>query len=943
MKKAGNGFIKTLPYLCLVGVIALGLMTIVGTGGGGGNGSTTDVSGFSSDPMDVVPTTQVNESTPEKFSATIEIPGIAGNPIVVDGDTYYKITVSGAGFTGEVGKPEIPFILMYLLIPEDKETGVSLDPEVSVTPSGMVTIKDVSVYPAQPPMADRPVNEVLDMPSPEFEKDDAAYSQTGPYPEKTVETEVMRVGPMSVLVVRIYPVKFMPADEVLQFYRNIDVDIDFNPDEKEAKTFHHITEIDEEGIIRSPFKPSLLGLVLNSDTAEETVVTWIPPEAMGAPQPHFDDPLYQILIVSNPDFMGAAYMLAEHKCELDWRVKVTGTDEIEYQYGDLTSQSLREYVRSEWRGNGDFCYMTDGDEPDVANNEDMKYARIYKKTKAGSVNLALRMLFYDEPDVYKIVVYFDTDGDGSADLQLVSDQPYDNFYVYEEESPGSFTILKAQGFPRILSNRLILFEFPWEDAFETSALDLWFVTRNLTGIADTMPNEGSVHVDINDYMPSLRYLILIGDAEHIPVTYSLNEGLAVTTPTKRVLKVGTDHYYADLGNNIFPEIAVGRLSVDEPEQAENIVAKIEYHETNNPFNIFTPYVTTLGQFQDEPTVREAVTGQVTWSLNRVTGPADLWDVIESVDLEKSWQSRWIQIEYIESDETKHTPWLKVTSRVNDSEIVVSGSNTGSPIQGDAKIGVPDGQADRPFIDTAEKVGNFFYSRGHYVGRHYRANTDVSHPEKFCDGRYLPGRLTIPAYDWTMVDGSFVRDHVFDAYNNLLILHRDHGGIDGWGTPGFGVSFVNGLHPGIGIYPLVYPVVLSINCSTAYFDNETDYFLYHDGTTEPNNVWWSEVEDINFSEALIRHEGGAVTVIAPSRLSYSGKNDIFVDGLIGAMYPDYFGSGVEPGSASIPLGELFLYAKMYTYPRIEPEWADYYMEIFHVIGDPSLKVWRHSEL
>lgn len=38
MKKARNGFIKTLPYLCLVGIIALGLMTIVGTGGGGGGG-----------------------------------------------------------------------------------------------------------------------------------------------------------------------------------------------------------------------------------------------------------------------------------------------------------------------------------------------------------------------------------------------------------------------------------------------------------------------------------------------------------------------------------------------------------------------------------------------------------------------------------------------------------------------------------------------------------------------------------------------------------------------------------------------------------------------------------------------------------------------------------------------------------------------------------------
>jgi hypothetical protein len=38
MKKTGSMIIKNLRYFCLVGVVALGLMTIVGTGGGGGDG-----------------------------------------------------------------------------------------------------------------------------------------------------------------------------------------------------------------------------------------------------------------------------------------------------------------------------------------------------------------------------------------------------------------------------------------------------------------------------------------------------------------------------------------------------------------------------------------------------------------------------------------------------------------------------------------------------------------------------------------------------------------------------------------------------------------------------------------------------------------------------------------------------------------------------------------
>jgi len=45
MKKPANMFVKNLRYLCLVGVIAIGLMTVVGTGGGGGGGGETPPTG----------------------------------------------------------------------------------------------------------------------------------------------------------------------------------------------------------------------------------------------------------------------------------------------------------------------------------------------------------------------------------------------------------------------------------------------------------------------------------------------------------------------------------------------------------------------------------------------------------------------------------------------------------------------------------------------------------------------------------------------------------------------------------------------------------------------------------------------------------------------------------------------------------------------------------
>ncbi len=67
MKKGRDRFSKNLHYLCLIGVISLGLMTIVGTngGGGGGGGTTTTTTG---DTTPIAPTSY--KLTPQGFYET---------------------------------------------------------------------------------------------------------------------------------------------------------------------------------------------------------------------------------------------------------------------------------------------------------------------------------------------------------------------------------------------------------------------------------------------------------------------------------------------------------------------------------------------------------------------------------------------------------------------------------------------------------------------------------------------------------------------------------------------------------------------------------------------------------------------------------------------------------------------------------------------------------
>ena len=101
MKKVGTMFIKNLRYLCLVGVIALGLMTVVATGGGGGG-----------DKNDEIPTT--HNETLNALGVNTDI-GVrenpAGDPVSDDyNPTLRKVTqlakrseIFLAGIQGQAG------------------------------------------------------------------------------------------------------------------------------------------------------------------------------------------------------------------------------------------------------------------------------------------------------------------------------------------------------------------------------------------------------------------------------------------------------------------------------------------------------------------------------------------------------------------------------------------------------------------------------------------------------------------------------------------------------------------------------------------------------------------------------------------------------------------------------------------------------------------------
>lgn len=223
--------------------------------------------------------------------------------------------------------------------------------------------------------------------------------------------------------------------------------------------------------------------------------------------------------------------------------------------------------------------------------------------------------------------------------------------------------------------------------------------------------------------------------------------------------------------------------------------------------------------------------------------------------------------------------------------------------------VNDGQENRTFIQFSETVRRGLLKRGVTVDRIYgdEPHTD---PEKFNDGTSLPASLLKPTFPWT---GSGA--DVSAAWNagRFLIIHRDHGWSDGWGTPFYTTNDVEGLTNGS-----LLPVVMSINCASAEYDNDETSFV---------------------QQALVKADGGAVGVFGDTRNSPSWHNSQiglgFVDGLLPSVLP---GEGPE---TSQRMGDALINGKL-RLAGLAPPGSDgntrNELYLWHFFGDPSMQMW-----
>ena len=232
---------------------------------------------------------------------------------------------------------------------------------------------------------------------------------------------------------------------------------------------------------------------------------------------------------------------------------------------------------------------------------------------------------------------------------------------------------------------------------------------------------------------------------------------------------------------------------------------------------------------------------------------------------------------------------------------------------------------------------------------YLNNFGDDTPRYYYDGTSLPQDLA-PNSGFTWGGST---QNIVDAFNSgrFLILHRDHGSENGWFSPKFKKDYFNQLSNGD-----LLPVVFSVNCSSGFFDNETNpgepapqhrHGLFYP-STNPVYGGGPDIKDKTFfSEELLRKaNGGVVGFIGPSRDTSDTGDDALTRGLFDALWPDTV-SSFGGSTSKHRLGDILNYAKLYVVSQVGvPQMLgnlyllDMFvvMDLFHVLGDPTLEMW-----
>jgi hypothetical protein len=394
--------------------------------------------------------------------------------------------------------------------------------------------------------------------------------------------------------------------------------------------------------------------------------------------------------------------------------------------------------------------------------------------------------------------------------------------------------------------------------------------------------------DYWDIVP--QYVLLLGDAEFIPTFYK----------TWHPFNDGTNLEITSTGVEKYPDDSQGYIGTDL------YYATLQGPDPNDP---------------DSDLVPEIIIGRI--SVDTLEQAMDRVDAI---------------IKYEEDPVTD-------ASFYNNAAICAEFQDVAPPIITDSTVTFTrDDYEDKRCTQTSEDLAKFLsepqYNIEKSVDRIYYADpqADPSYwskePSNFGGGPAgnvmdpIPSYLKKPGFAWDGDDTDII-----DAVNlgRFLVTYRGHGGTYHWKFPHLYGMAVAGLVNGDKL-----PVVWSVACNTGWFDNESD-FEKPSGITDRTASY-----ELCFSEEWERNNGGgAVGVIAATRVTYGSYNEYLFWGMTDAIWPNFIPTYYGPmqGLSTLRMGDVLYCGRLYMLNKCqqdtEERQATY--EAYQWFGDPATEI------
>lgn len=403
---------------------------------------------------------------------------------------YDVVELAGCGFTGEVGKPQLPEQVVTLALPSGaRVVGLEI-----IGAESSELLERVVPLPVQAPRI-LPIPGMEPPPWHFTEPDASAYSRGGPYPSTVVEmVSGGRLGDNSLAGLEVRPVQFLPETGRLRFFNRIDVRLHYEIDQVPSHA----------AVAGRSIGPSARRLVANPDAVTPSRVT------VGERDSRLDPGVYDYVVVTDPGYVASFQPLVDWKTRKGVPATTVTVDWIESIYEGVDTQSrIRSFIADAAAAWGASWFLLGGD------TQVVPARRAYAMTSEAGGHA-------DEDAIGCDLYYSDLDGTWDLDGDGIYGETTDGVDLYPDVFVGRASVrtnADVQAFvqkvlsyervpePGVGLDMLMAGEVLWTEPYTDSGLALNMIDRlyvpprydPITKLYETLGNEsaGSVTAALN--------------------------------------------------------------------------------------------------------------------------------------------------------------------------------------------------------------------------------------------------------------------------------------------------------------------------------------------------------------------------------------------------------------------------------------------------------------